>query len=41
MNQQKLILNITYYPVVLNVKEMFKSLHILLTPDNWLLSQTQ
>ena len=35
--QQKLTMDITYYPVFLNMKEIFKDLNILLTLDNWLL----
>ena len=32
-NQEKLIFNITYYPVFQNVRNIFQELHILLTPD--------
>ena len=33
MSEQKLTLNITYYPVFQNVRAVMKELHILLTPN--------
>ena len=32
-NQNKLTINITYYPVFQNVRNILQELHILLTPD--------
>ena len=32
-DQNKLILNITYYPVFQNVRNILQELHVLLTPD--------
>ena len=33
MSEQKLTLNITYYPAFENVRTIMEELHILLTPD--------
>ena len=33
MSEQKLTLNITYYPVFENIRTIMEELHILLTPD--------
>ena len=33
-NQKKLTLNITYYPIFQNIRNILQELHILLTPDH-------